>query len=146
MIAGARPNSPSRSLADPRSRFRAAVPRLEFFLMLVEVPIHVWRRANDPAVIWRFRAEGSGVVPLADRYELVIDVPGQSGAIVHSTDGPNSALSIDRVAGTVTWTYTIAESSQLPIGDRSRYELMGITADRTRAWAGGRVVARSWRS
>lgn len=112
--------------------------------MVREVPIKIWRRTNDPAVVWRFKGTDGAPAPLSDRYTLTVDVPGRADPIVHTSD--EAALAVDDAAGTVTWSYTLAESEGLPLGTGARYELMGTTAGRTRLWAGGRVVAESWRS
>jgi len=122
-----------------------------------DVPIEIRRGNDDPAVIWEFaNADGTPADLTGSVFELAVawpDVPYSAasgaqpaGEITHSSDPSigDGVLVIDIAAGSVTWPYTIAESDLIPRGTRPAYALRRVIGGKTRDWAGGPVIVRSY--
>lgn len=124
-----------------------------------DVPIEIWRGANDPAVIWGFDSAPGVPADLAgSNFDLLVAWPvppsggpgggTAAGTIAHTSsaeDGGDGVLTIDLSSGEVTWPITVAESEVIPRGARVVYELFRTIAGRRRLWCGGAITVRSYR-
>lgn len=116
--------------------------------MAREVPIEIWRRSNDPPVIWEFLDEDLTVANL-DGYEFEVyarwpadtrtGIP--AGSIKHDTS--LDTLDLDRTTGRLYWRPTLAENAAIP-RTGARYELFSVVGDLRRMWCGGTIVMRGF--
>ncbi|WP_043349031.1 hypothetical protein [Methylobacterium sp. B1] len=129
---------------------------------MCEVPIEIRRGNNDPAVIWEFaNADGSPADLSGSVFVLTVAWPAiplsafngvqPAASFSHSSDPVvgDGVLIIDAAAGRVTWPYSLAESELIPRGLAQgalgpNYDLTRTLAGRTRSWAGGPVLIRSY--
>lgn len=116
--------------------------------MAREIPIEIWRRSNDPPVIWEFLKKDLSPVNLNGySFEVLATWPYDSrsqtpaGRINHDTD--HETLDLDLVKARVVWRPSLAENLSIP-RTGARYELYSTKDGLRRLRCGGTVVMRGF--
>jgi hypothetical protein len=133
--------------------------------MTCDVPIEIRRGNDEPAVIWEFtNADGTPADLTGSVFVLEVAWPATSasylggarpaGGFTHSSSpdddsSPGALVIDDPKSGRVAWPFTIAESELIPQNQdptEPRYALRRTFGGKTRDWAGGPVLVRSYLS
>lgn len=99
------------------------------------------KRGNNIPIAWRGRDANGDLVPLAgSRFILTIACGGSTPSTIRKDSQTDAGLVVDLTANTVTWTPTLPESRDIPLGKVSSYELERRIAGDQRTWAEGRIT------
>lgn len=119
--------------------------------------IEIYRGANDPAVVWEIEVEDGVPADLSGlTFELEIEIravpnaplrgPSEAETICHTSgQAGGGALTVEPLAGRVTWFYSIDESLRISRSRGTAYTLFRVNPEgKRRPIVGGPVNVRSF--